>query len=265
MRALSILVLLIVHGTSFAADTDDISKLLDKQAELGDVYVEDAPLIASPDLVGNATTADRLESTVIPPSSQVSFERPKDKKITIATDGKAAWASFNFAMTVGDITQTFRVSDVLVKTDKGWIVVASSWTLPTPNDKANKRAKKGELSASTFEDKDNDASLADAFKKLATDGLDAGAATRKDLVAIGSGPKERTTTGAVLAKAWKGGWQGKTTVSSVMTRVAKGGSVGWVAAAVELQKKDYKIPFTLFCVFEKTKDGWSLVHVVFTV
>lgn len=263
---LCVAVLVLTYGVTFASDVDDISKLLDKQADLSDVYVSDAPLITSPDITGNATTADRLESQLIPPSSEVSTEKPKDKAITLAADGKTAWASFTLLMTIGTQTNAFRVSDVLEKTDKGWTVVATAWTVATPNKTANQRAKKGELSASTFESEGNDASLADAFTKLTTDGLDATAAARKDLVAIGSGPKERTTTGPVLAKAWKAAWQSKVTVTSLMTRVTKPGTTGWVAASVELQKKGYKIPFTVFCVFEKTKAGtWSLVHIVFTV
>jgi ketosteroid isomerase-like protein len=83
---------------------------------------------------------------------------------------------------------------------------------------------------------------------------------------IGSGPNERTTSGAVLAKAWKAAWQGKSTVTSLAARVTEAGTTGWVAASVDLQKKGYKVPFLVFCVFETTKDGaWSLVHVHFAV
>jgi hypothetical protein len=94
--------------------------------------------------------------------------------------------------------------------------------------------------------------------------VDAAAAARSDLVAIGSGPGERTVGGAVFARAWNAAWKGKVTVASVFGRALPGGTTGWVGASIELAKPGYKVPFTVFAVFDKAADGaWSLVHIHF--
>ena len=86
---LPLTLLLLLHGAAYASDTDDISKLLDRQADFGDVYLsDDVPVIYSPDIAGNAETIDSFDSTVFVPSGEVSSEKPKDKKITIAADGQ---------------------------------------------------------------------------------------------------------------------------------------------------------------------------------
>ena len=44
------------------------------------------------------------------------------------------------------------------------------------------------------------------------------------------------------------------------------GTTGWVAATVELQKTGYKIPFTVFAVFDKDAAGnWTLATIHFSV
>ena len=92
------------------------------------------------------------------------------------------------------------------------------------------------------------------------------AAARTDLVAIGSGFGERTVGGAGFARAWNAAWKGKVTVVSSVAHATPSGTTGWVTASVELAKRGYQIPFTVFAVFDKTVDGhWSLVHIHFAV
>ena len=58
----------------------------------------------------------------------------------------------------------------------------------------------------------------------------------------------------------------KTTIVSSVARLAPSGTTGWVAATVELQKTGYKMPFTVFAVFDKDERGaWTLVHIHFAV
>jgi ketosteroid isomerase-like protein len=266
---LGVVVILVWSAVAQASEADVVTKVVDKQDpfETGASYTDDAVVIPPPGSpLGGVTTPETFSEALVAPSSIVTTSKHKDTKVTLAADGKTAWASFTMKITQNKQTDAWRVSDVLVKTAKGWKVAATAWTLAVSNAAANQAAKDGDASRAAFGDSDVEASLAAAFKKLTTDGLDASAAARKDLVAIGSGPNERTTSGTVLAKAWKAAWQGKTTVTSLAARVTEAGTTGWVAASVDLQKKGYKIPFLVFCVFEKTKDGaWSLVHVHFAV
>jgi hypothetical protein len=151
------------------------------------------------------------------------------------------------------------------------VVAASVWTQPQGNTAVNKDAKAGKLAARTALEGDaGDAGLRAAFDKLITDGLDAAATARKNLVAIGSGPGERTVGGSVLAKAWTAAWKGHLTITSSIARLAPSHTTGWVVTNVELAKGTgkgaYKIPFLVFCVFDKTTSGeWNLVHMVFAV
>lgn len=273
MRILVALAILTCTSPSFASDRDDIAKLVDMQDQLSsgsDVYTDEAILIPPPS--GPMAPALALSSPrelvelIAPPSTSFSGGGVKDRQIVIARDGKAAWASFTARVDVEQTAIVFRVSDVLVKTPKGWRVAVTAWSLPVANDVVNKEARAGKRSLDDLEGKDSDATLVAAFTKLATDGLDPTAAARKDLVAFGSGPGERTTGGAILAKAWKAAWAKRVTVASIVARVAPSGTTGWIAATVALDKKTYKVPFLVFCVFDKTATGeWSLVHIQFAV
>jgi ketosteroid isomerase-like protein len=255
----------------FASESDEIAKLTDKQANLGtgaEVYVDDAPIVATiPNVsLGRLTSAGELVEMLAPPSTSVGGEDAKDRQIGVARDGKSAWATFTVRVSVQDSPQLYRVSDLLVKTSKGWRVAAIAWTAPVANDRVNKQAKAGDRSFDSLvlEVKNSDATLVAAFKKLATDGVDRTAAARKELVAVGSGPGERTTGGAVLAKAWSAAWVKHVTVSSAVAQVAPSGTTGWVIAKILLDKKSYKVQFLVFCVFDKTAAGdWSLVHIQF--
>ena len=140
-------------------------------------------------------------------------------------------------------------------------------TEPQDNGEVDRAAKQGKIPIpKPFVGPSGDPSLVAAFAKLASDGVDATAAARADLVAIGSGPNERTVGGAVLARGWKALWRGKLTIASTIAGLAPSGTTGWVAAHVALAKGSYTTPFTLFCVFDKTATGeWSLVHIHFGV
>jgi hypothetical protein len=193
-----------------------------------------------------------------------------DRYVTIemARDGKSAWASFFTTLALGDLKhgdmpQDKRVSDFIVQTPRGWRIAARAWTDDVDNATANKDAKAGKLKAQPLKPEPGDASLNAAFAKLTTDGA---TNVAKDIVAIGSGPGERTVGAAAFAKPWNAVWKGKTTIVSSVARLAPSGTTGWVAATVELQKKGYKIPFTVFAVFDKDASGaWTLVHIHFTV
>jgi hypothetical protein len=176
--------------------------------------------------------------------------------IAMSRDGKSAWAT----STIG----TWRATDVLVQTPTGWRLAARDRSAPVGNAELERDAKAGKRVAAKLAGDPGDASLNAAFAKLTTDGVDPTAAARTDLVAIGSGPGERTVGGGVLARAWNAAWKGKVTVASSIARVLPSGTTGWVAASVAQVKSGYQVPFTVFCVFDKTADGaWTLVHIHF--
>jgi ketosteroid isomerase-like protein len=203
------------------------------------------------------------------PGPPEAYEGHDDAHLTIvvARDGKSAWASVEASIRMPrrgqDNVVSMRASNLLVATPNGWRIAALAWTEPTENDLANKDAKAGKLKAEPLEPEPGDASLREAFAKLTTDGA---TNVAKDIVAFGSGPNERTVGAAAFTKPWNAAWKGKTTIVSSVARVAPSGTTGWVAATVELQKKGYKIPFTVFAVFDKDAAGaWTLVHIHFTV
>jgi len=160
-----------------------------------------------------------------------------------------------------------RVTEIAKKTKDGWRVITGLWTVPVGNADINKTAKAGKAGALKPLPGGGDASLIEAFTKLTTGTFDEAAAKRKDLVAFGSGPNERTVAGAGLAKAWQAGWVNKLKVDSVMASKDSGATLGYVMANVTLQKTGYTIPFRLMFVFERktTNDPWSLVHAHFAV
>ena len=201
----------------------------------------------------DAVQIDR--STVAPATAKP--ETGTDVVATPSADGKSAWASLNAAG--GE-----RASYVLAMTPDGWRVIAVTSTKPVANAAANKDAKAGKLlPPPAFTAEAGDEALRAAFAKLTTDGIKA---PPGELIAFGSGPGERTTTGAVLAKGWNAAWKGKTTVTSSIARLAPSGTTGWVAANIELAKGTYKIPFHIFAVFDKASSGeWTLVHLHFSV
>jgi hypothetical protein len=194
----------------------------------------------------------------------------KAVQVTVSRDGKSAWASVVTRITLLEPNTSgrdvpWRASDVLVKTPKGWRIAALAWTEPVGNAAANARAKSGKLTAQKLDGDPGDQGLRDAFAKLTTDGVDATAAARSDLVALGSGPGERTAGGAAFARAWNAAWKGKIAIVSSLGRALPSGTTGWVAATIELAKPGYKLPFTVFAVFDKIDGAWRLVHIQLAV
>jgi hypothetical protein len=160
-----------------------------------------------------------------------------------------------------------RVTEIAKKTKDGWRVTFGLWTDAVKNDEANKTAKAGKLPALKPLSGKGDASLIEAFTKLTTGSFDEAATKRKDLIAIGSGPNERTTSGAILAKAWQAAWSNKVKVDSVMASNDANATLGYVMANVTLQKSGFTIPFRVLVVFERktSSDPWSVVHMHFAV
>jgi ketosteroid isomerase-like protein len=269
MRALVLVA--IVGGTAHAGDKEDIAKMSDAEiAKLSDnMLLPNAPVFTQ-DNVYSGSLAVRVPDA----GFHLGTSKLRDRQIQVAGDGKSAWLNETAHIEIeNDVSGTaieasdWRISELVVKTPAGWRIAASVWTTAIPDATANKDAKAGKKKGPrvSLDDKASDASLRAAFGKLLTDGLDATAAARKDLVAIGSAPGERTNGGAIHAKAWAG-WKGKATVTSSDAGVSPAGSTGWVAANVEVDKGGYKMPFIVFCVFEKTPKGeWSVVHSHFAV
>jgi hypothetical protein len=220
-----------------------------KDATLGkQLLTADAAVVRN----GQLTTADKMAM----PAQAGMFDSAT--AINFSSDGTSAWAS---ELRIGT-PQDWRASDVLVQTPNGWRIAALAWTSATDNAAANRDAKAGKLTAAKLAGDPGDASLNAAFAKLTTDGA---TSVAKDLVAIGSGPGERTVGAPAFTKAWNAAWKGKTTVVSSVARLAPSGTTGWVAATIELQKTGYKIPFTVFAVFDKIGGAWTLVHIHFAV
>jgi SnoaL-like domain len=203
-----------------------------------------------------AKDAVAIAGSVVGPAVKVDGEG--QLAVAKAADGKSAWASF-----VGKDKR--RASYVLAAEPGGtWNIIAVTATKAVANAAANADAKAGKLAApAAFTVEPGDEGLRAAFAKLTTEGLKA---PSPSLVAFGSGPGERTTTGEALAKGWNAGWKGKTTIASSIARLAPSGTTGWVAANVALAKTGYTIPFHLFAVFDKASSGeWTLVHLHFSV
>lgn len=259
-----------------AAPADALREVVTKQLDTvgvnsldrSDVFTPDATVISA-NLI---TTRDDLKLIgVADKAMDYSGHDDKDVMITLSRDGKSAWASELASVTLLEPNtpgsdHAWRVSDVLVQTPKGWRIAAAAWTEPRANASVNRDAKAGKLTAEKLDSPSGDPNLGAAFAKLTTEGVDASAAARADLVAIGSGPGERTVGGASFAKAWNAAWKGKLTIISSVARTLPSGTTGWVAATVTLAKAGYTIPFTVFCVFDKAAGGtWSLVHIHFAV
>jgi SnoaL-like domain len=223
------------------------------------------------------TGAEQLADAELGPCS-LHQHNIKDLRITMAGDGQSAAVAFTAWLerkcdVSGEYFDTFvRASEVAVKTAEGWRIAGGEWSSAQANAQVNAAAGKGKLPAlDAVGDSDPaDADLRAAFTSLVGQGLDAAAAARKDLVAIGSGPGEVTTSGAPLAKAWKAAWAGHMTVlGHPRAQVAPSGTTAWVTANVKLTKQkgatSYAIPFRLFLVFDKAGGAWSLMHAHFAV
>ena len=154
-----------------------------------------------------------------------------------------------------------------MKTAKGWRITGGFWSEARPNAEVNDEAKAGTIHSAAPLAAGGEKSLLDAFQQLTTGAFDDAAATRKNLVAFGSGPGERTVGGASLAKAWKAAWSGKVKTDTALAASSGKDTLGLVLANITLAKKDYKIPFRVLFVFERANSTapWSVVHAHFAV
>lgn len=228
-------------------------------------FLPDAPLIHTS---GVGTPADRT-FRVAEHAEQYMGHADRDTAIALSRDGQTAWASLTTRLTVLPQNQPgrddpWRASDVLVQTPAGWRIAAALWSEPRANAVTNRDAKAGTLPALPALEGPSDPELAAALDALVTTGA---TSVAPDLVAIGSGPGERTVGGAAFAAAWNAGWKGRVEVASRLARRAPSGTTGWVVANVWLAKPGYRIPFQLLCIFDRAADGktWTLVHVHFAV
>ncbi len=259
-----------------ASPVDAIRNIVEQQFDLVGVNSteRDEILTAGTTVIGTGmvTTADDLKLLgVAEHAMDYSGTASTSVQVTLSRDGKTAWASELASVSLLEPNARgrdvpWRASDVVVKTPAGWRIAALAWTEPRGNKQTNRDAKAGTLKAAKLDGDPGDPGLRQAFAKLTTEGVDANASTRADLVAIGSGPGERTVGGAVFAKGWNATWKGKATVVSSIGHLMPSGTTGWVAATITLAKTGYQVPFTVFCVFDKAADGtWSLVHIQFSV
>lgn len=242
-----------------------------------DVFGKDATFAVTGGAAGDddpAVPADRLVGTVVS-ATWITASRITHRAVTRSGDGRSAWLSFDIHMKV-DRTEDgvadfperdYRVSYIAASTADGWRILGGTWSTAQGNAPVNKAALAGKLRAlAPVPAHASDAALRDAFLATLTAPLDPATAARADLVTIGSGPGERTVSGAVLAKAWKAAWQGKLTVDGApATYLAPSGTTGWVVANVQLAKRAgkraYAIPFRLVFVFDQdAQRAWHLVH-----
>jgi len=256
-------------GPTETAITKLATEQLDANATFETLSTADAQLISGTTVSEPTTSRPFLIKT----SNETYTGHEDDNlQVVMSRDGQSAWTSLTTKLSILPQNEKgrddpWRVSSVLVKTAAGWKMAATTWTEPVANAKANADAKAGKLPATpAFTVPPGDAALGAAFAKVVSDGIDAAAQARGDLVAFGSGPGERTVGGAVLARGWNAGWKGKATITSSTAKLAPSGTTGWVAAAVSLSKGSYKIPFAVFAVFDKNAAGaWTLVHMHISV
>lgn len=220
--------------------------------------------------VGPSQFADAVVGPCYPKQRTI-----KQLHISPSADGASAAASFLVELqSKCDVSGELfpmgaRVSEVVVKTKDGWRIAGGAWSTDEDNARTNEAARAGKLAAlqPVGDSSAGDASVGAAFAALLADGVDKDGAARADLIVFGSGPGERTTSGAPFARAWKAAWVGHiATTGPVRTEVAPSGTTAWVTANVKLTKgkagATYAIPFRLFVVFDRTKAGaWSLIHV----
>jgi len=254
-----------------ADDAADIAKLTDALFASDTLrFTPGAHVLSMSDL----QPATEFLASFPPPSTGMGDHKERDLAIARSRDGKTAWASFvtTFTLAVehGEAPpNTWRISQLVVKTPAGWRVAFATWTEAVDNDAANRAAIAGKLRLDEVEST-GDAGLRAAFGKLAATGFDKPDAAAKELVVLGSAPGERTTSGPAFARAWNAAWAKHVDVEGASAELAPSGTTGWVAANVKLHKtkggKAYTIPFRLFVVFDKDAAGvWQPVHVHFAV
>jgi hypothetical protein len=204
--------------------------------------------------------------------------KPSAIRIGLARDGKSAWVTFQAATTTAcnscesEPGPEVRSSQLVVKVGNAWLVETALWSVGVADAKVNKAAKAGKQDApEKLADADTgNASLRAALTALVTKGFDPALASNKELIGIGSAPKELVGF-KNLVPYFNKAWAGKLAITGpVWATVAPSGTTGAVMANVELTKTEgkttYKVPFRWFVVFDKNAAGaWAPVHVHFAV
>lgn len=234
----------------------DGQRVLTEPKARGELYTPDARFHVVSEKTAVVDTA-ALATTLRAPD-QIAKRMPENDVPGLARDGQTAWEAIDYPSDA----VPYRVTYVLVRTPQGWRIAGGMFSVAQPNQAINAAGKAGKLSALPAIANDGDPSLQTAFKALLATGFDKDAVARKDLVAIGSGPGERTTTGAAIAKPWAATWtKHAALVGGISAHLAPSGTTGWTIADVALDKTGYKLPFRVMVVFDKTAAStWTVVE-----
>jgi hypothetical protein len=203
------------------------------------------------------------------PGATIKKHKVRDLRVGIARDGKSAWASFRVKVSVDSLSLTgsidYRASQLLVRTDRGWLVRSGAWSIGATNTALTNATKAGKLGALEMVVDENvgDREVIAALGTLIDNGLDATAIGRHDLIAIGTAPGEVTIGGKQLAARLKRDWVGHAVMDGAAWAVTSpSGTTACATVNVELTGGKLAIPTRLFVVFEKDDAGtWSPVHV----
>jgi len=232
--------------------------------------------VAGNDRVTNE--ADSVPITIIN-ATYLTDLRPSGIRLGLSRDGQSAWVTYSAAtQTACDSCEaapgpTLRASELVVKVGGKWQVQAALWSEGVADAKVNKAGKAGKLSAleTVVDSSTGDASVRDAFTSLVAKGFDPAVADNKELIGIGSAPKEMTIGGKGLVPFINKKWVGNMVVKGpVLAVMAPSGTTAAVIANVDLTKVDgkatYAVPFRWFVVFDKDAAGaWMPVHLHFAV
>jgi hypothetical protein len=222
--------------------------------------------------------ADLVTNTIID-ATYLTDLKPSGIRLGLSRDGKSAWVTYSAATETAcdsctaEPGPTLRASELVVKVGAKWQVQAALWSEGVADAKVNKAGKAGKLSAldAVVDSSSGDASVRDAFTSLVAKGFDPSMADNKDLVGIGSAPKEMTVGGKGLVPFINKKWVGNMVVKGpVLAVMAPSGTTAAVIANVDLTKVDgkakYAVPFRWFVVFDKDAAGaWTPVHLHFAV
>lgn len=204
--------------------------------------------------------------------------KPGKIAIGFARDGNSAWVSFDAASTTAcDSCEAapgppLRSSQLVVKVGTAWLVDTSIWTIGVVDARVNKDAKAGKQRAleAVVDADEGDASVRAALTALVTKGFDPALAKNKQLIGIGSAPKEIVAFTS-LVPFFNKTWVGKLAIKGpVWARLAPSGTTAVAMANVSLTKTEGKATFVVqfrwFVVFDKDAAGaWQPVHVHFAV
>jgi hypothetical protein len=204
--------------------------------------------------------------TIFGPAT-IGKHKVRDLRVVVARDGNSAWASFMVKITVDGLAKSgaidYRATELLSRTSSGWQVQAAAWSTATSSAALAKAAKADALPAleTVFDQNIGDRDVLGAVKSLASAGLDATAAARTDIVAIGPVAGDVTLGGKKLAAKFKKDWVGKLAIHGATWAITTGTTAS-ATVNVKLTRGDATIPARLFAVFEQDRGGaWSPVIV----